>query len=557
MQVVGMPTTSPVSRSAPAGHRGHVRLAIPADHDAIHRLNYRTFVEEIPQHPLNPERRLVDRFHGENIYAVCEVEGVVVGMVAGRATRPFSLDGKLGCIDQYLPTGCVPVEIRLLAVAPAFRSTRVFVTLVGFLARHLLASGFDVAVISGTTRQLHLYHHLGFREFGPLIGTEGARYQPMLITADEVAGWPHAMGTGRLGVANFMPGPVEMRDSVHLAFRAPPISHRSVAFLHAHDDTVARLCVFTQAKHASLFLGSGTLANDVVAAALLPLGARGIVATNGEFGDRLVDHARRAGLAPEEVRTNWGEPLDYVAMERSLSRGGISWLWAVHCETSTGVLNDVSRMASLAERYGARLAIDAISSIGTVPVDFRRVHLASGVSSKALGAYAGVAIVFHDGQPVARPNLPRYLDLAHAHASRGVPFTQSSNLLAALRAALARDDWDVRFARIARSGAAFRTALYAEDIAVLAPRAHASPAVHTVPIADDICSRAVGDHLRDDGILVSYESGYLRDRNWLQFCLMGEWPDERLADAPAALHRAINAAGIPSHNGRPSQHSER
>ena len=43
--------------------------------EQIFRLNYKTFVEEIPQHRNNPEQRLVDKFHAENTYAICLVEG--------------------------------------------------------------------------------------------------------------------------------------------------------------------------------------------------------------------------------------------------------------------------------------------------------------------------------------------------------------------------------------------------------------------------------------------------------------------------------------------------
>ena len=38
--------------------------------EQIHRLNYQTFVEEIPQHPPNPEKKLVDKFHQENTYLI-------------------------------------------------------------------------------------------------------------------------------------------------------------------------------------------------------------------------------------------------------------------------------------------------------------------------------------------------------------------------------------------------------------------------------------------------------------------------------------------------------
>ena len=172
---------------------GVVRLATSADDDAIHALNYRTFVEDIPQHAPNAERRLVDRFHRDNVYAVYERHGRVVGMVSGRTQRPFSLDEKLGGVDAYLPSGCTPVEIRLLAVEPAYRASRVFAQLVGHITRHFLGLGYNLGIMSGTTRQLRLYRHLGFQPFGPLIGTELAPYQPMYIAAETVLTWPDAM----------------------------------------------------------------------------------------------------------------------------------------------------------------------------------------------------------------------------------------------------------------------------------------------------------------------------------------------------------------------------
>ncbi len=185
-QVDTMTTSQPSTR-------GIVRLATGADHDAIHALNYRTFVEEIPQHEPNATRRHVDRFHDENVYAVYEVNGRIIGMISGRTQRPFSLDQKLGRVDHYLPVGRTPVEIRLLAVEPAFRASRVFAQLIGFMSQYFLANGFDLGIMSGTTRQLRLYRHLGFHAFGPLIGTEQASYQPMYITAEEVLLWPDAM----------------------------------------------------------------------------------------------------------------------------------------------------------------------------------------------------------------------------------------------------------------------------------------------------------------------------------------------------------------------------
>jgi GNAT superfamily N-acetyltransferase len=158
------------------------RIAEETDFEAIHRLNYRTFVEEIPQHPPNASRRLVDRFHSQNIYVICTAAGALVGMTCGRYSRPFSLDDKVPDLDRWLPTHEKAVEIRLLAVEPAYRGTTVFHGLLVFLARHFQRIGCDLALISGTVRQLDLYRHLGFEPFGARVGSAEATYQPMFLT---------------------------------------------------------------------------------------------------------------------------------------------------------------------------------------------------------------------------------------------------------------------------------------------------------------------------------------------------------------------------------------
>src|SRR3972149_5363643 len=138
--------------------------------DQIHLLNYKTFVEEIPQHIPNSEQRLVDKFHAENSYLIGLRGEQVIGMVAVRDKRPFSLDAKLDNLDSYLPAHRSLCEIRWLAVEKDYRHPRVFQGLMLALARYCESRGYDLAVGSGTTRQLKLYRQLGFAPFGPLLG---------------------------------------------------------------------------------------------------------------------------------------------------------------------------------------------------------------------------------------------------------------------------------------------------------------------------------------------------------------------------------------------------
>ena len=244
------------------------------------------------------------------------------------------------------------------------------------------------------------------------------------------------------------------------------------------------------------------------------------------------------------IATPWGAPLDYDEIDAALETAEARWLWAVHCETSTGVLNSLSRLSAIARRNDARLAIDAISSIGTVPADLSVADWAAASSGKALGAYPGIAIVLHRDVPAPAHDIPRYLDLGLAIAHDGVPFTQSSNLLDALHAALAGVECTSRLSRIADAGARLRRELHAAGFAPLAPAGIASPAVHTIALPPSVSARAVGDLLGEAGFLLSYESGYLERRNWIQVCLMGEWEDAALHALPSALRDAVQASRV-------------
>src|SRR5437588_8616173 len=92
--------------------------------EQIHRLNYKTFVEEIPQHQASPSHRLVDKFHSENTYLICLCGQKLAGMLAVRGTRPFSLDQKLPNLDSLLPAGRKTCEIRLLAIEKKYRGAQ-------------------------------------------------------------------------------------------------------------------------------------------------------------------------------------------------------------------------------------------------------------------------------------------------------------------------------------------------------------------------------------------------------------------------------------------------
>jgi aspartate aminotransferase-like enzyme len=323
---------------------------------------------------------------------------------------------------------------------------------------------------------------------------------------------------------NFPPGPIVVHDEVRHVMHQPAISHRSTAFAELLMDTKRRLCKLTGAHYVEILLGSGTLANDMVAAQLSMHSGTGLILSNGEFGDRLIDHAHRFGLRARTLAINWGTAFHASHIEAMLRRQpDTRWLWAVHCETSTGMLNDLTMLKMLCSRRQVALYIDCISSIGTVPVHLPGVTLATGVSGKGLGACPGLGLVFYHRAMAPSRSLPRYLDLGLYTTCGGVPFTQSSNLVAALRASLKHLVPAARYESIVEQSAWLRAELASLRFHMVVPEEHATPAVITIELPEDLNATAVGDELAEAGCLVSYQSDYLLTRNWIQICLMGEY----------------------------------
>ena len=106
--------------------------------------------------------------------------------------------------------------------------------------------------------------------------------------------------------------------------------------------------------------------------------------------------------------------MDRIELELQLKKNpDIEWVWGTHCETSTGVLNDLEMYKEVCAHHRVKLCMDCISSIGTVPVDLSGVYLASGSSGSGLASRSGLSMVFHNHDIFPAPDfLPCVLDLA-------------------------------------------------------------------------------------------------------------------------------------------------
>lgn len=497
--------------------------------EQIHKLNYKTFVEEIPQNKRNSKKAFVDKFHKENTYLICLQNDILVGMIAIRNKRPFSLDEKIDDLNSYLPDAHSACEIRLLAVEKEYRSGKIFFELLKKMAEHCISQGFDLAIISGALRQKKLYQHIGFIPFGPLVGSPEAPYQPLYLTPEafleKAKNFIRNNPTSSIknSPANFLPGPVTIHQNVKQVFNEIPISHRCENFMKEFKRTKRHLCEWVGSRSVEIFMGSGTLANDVIAGQLSLKNTQGLILSNGEFGDRLIDHATRFGLSFDILQVNWGTSFrSDLILNKLEGMSNVKWLWVVHCETSTGVLNDLDMFKTLCREKKIHLCLDSISSIGTVPVDLREVYLSSGVSGKGLGSFPGLSMVFYNHKVRSAPYLPKYLDLGYYSEKDGVPFTISSNLVLALQTALEHFISEEIFNEIIDLSSWLRHRLQKLGFQLVASESDMSPAVITIELPKKVNAKSIGQRLEKSGFLLSYKSEYLLKRNWIQICLMGK-----------------------------------
>jgi aspartate aminotransferase-like enzyme len=298
------------------------------------------------------------------------------------------------------------------------------------------------------------------------------------------------------------------------------------------------LAQLTNAAGVAITVGSGTLANEAIAASLTvdSMAKHGLMLVNGEFGRRIAKQVVRFGLNPPVLEWPWGQPWDLDQVAEALDRvppGG--WVWGVHQESSTGVLNDLPGLVAVARERGIRVCVDCVSSLGAVPLDLSEVYLASGATGKALSSYAGLSLIFAGPEQVAHldtDRIPAYLDIPATLANSGPRFTVPSPLLKALAVALevystpARAQ--ARFDHYAELGRHVRTRLRDIGLPPLADESYSSPVITSFyPPGEESASDFV-TRCETWGFLIGGQSGYLAEQRLVQIANMGAISQEEL-----------------------------
>jgi alanine-glyoxylate transaminase / serine-glyoxylate transaminase / serine-pyruvate transaminase len=194
-----------------------------------------------------------------------------------------------------------------------------------------------------------------------------------------------------------IPGPVQPDDDVLAVMGQPVQAHYGPAWAELYHDTTRSLArVFGTAGDVHLLVGSGSAGLDACLGSAAATGQTVIVGVNGFFGQRLQAVAESYGLRVVVVGAPWGQPLNPADFDAALAQHPQAALVAVvHIETSTTVVNPIQAIGEIVRARGGFYLVDAVSSLGGVPLamDAWHIDLCASASQKCLGAPPGLAPV--------------------------------------------------------------------------------------------------------------------------------------------------------------------
>src|SRR5438552_6414551 len=298
------------------------------------------------------------------------------------------------------------------------------------------------------------------------------------------------------------PGPTPVPPEVLAAGAEAIIHHRGPDFRALMLRCLGRLGEVCRTRNdVLLFTASGSGGFESAVVNLLSPGDRVLAVAAGEFGQRWAKLARAFGLDVDELQYAWGETPRPEDVRSRLDENGAGIVFLVHSETSTGVVADVASLAQAAGEAGALVVVDAVSSLGAVPVetDAWGLDVVVAGSQKALMTPPGLSVVTVSDAAWARAGRatsPRfYFDWSRLRASLetgSTPFTPAVSLVAALDTALGMlldEGLEAAFARHAARGRACREGAKAMGLELFSPDEDRSAVVPAILTPDGVDAR--------------------------------------------------------------------
>ncbi|MAE64067.1 MAG: 2-aminoethylphosphonate--pyruvate transaminase [Phycisphaeraceae bacterium] len=183
----------------------------------------------------------------------------------------------------------------------------------------------------------------------------------------------------------FTPGPLTTSGTVKRAMQRD-LGSRDQRFIETVARVRARLLSIAGAddeRYASIPVqGAGTFGIESVFASCTPPGGKWLIVSNGAYGERMVRMLDMLAVPYAVTRSPENRPPDATAVASALDADSrITHVAIVHCETTTGIMNDIEAVGRVAQQRDRRYFVDAMSSFGAIEIDLEACGIDYLVSS--------------------------------------------------------------------------------------------------------------------------------------------------------------------------------
>jgi aspartate aminotransferase-like enzyme len=246
-----------------------------------------------------------------------------------------------------------------------------------------------------------------------------------------------------------VPGPTPIPTRIINAMSQPIIYHRSQEFGKIISETIENgRKIFKTDGEILIFTASGRGVMEATIVNTVSPGEKILVLVNGKFGEIFAEIAQSFRAKVEILNFRWGETVDIKCFEKYLKNNReIKVVFVIHCETSTGVVNNVEKIGKICAKYGVLSVVDAVSSLGGIEIsmDSWDIDFILGASQKALMTPPGLGLVAinpKSWQVIEKStNSRHYWDFRlyrefQSKSPKQTPFTSSISLIIGLNEAL-------------------------------------------------------------------------------------------------------------------------
>jgi aspartate aminotransferase-like enzyme len=355
-----------------------------------------------------------------------------------------------------------------------------------------------------------------------------------------------------------IPGPTPCPPQVLEAMGRAMIDHRGAEFVKIFRRVTDKLKQAFETRNDLVVLtGSGTAGLEAAVVNTLSPGDKVLAVTIGVFGERFARIARAFGADVTTLSVEWGKAADPEAVRQALrDHPDVKAVLVTHNETSTGVTNDLEKIAEVVKYSGKLLLVDSISGLGSIkcPVDDWHVDVAISGSQKGWMVPPGLTMLSISPEAWKAhesARMPRtYWDFTEAkkYSDRGqTPWTPAVSIVFALDVALdmlLEKGMPAVVARHTRIGDATRTGVKSLGLSLFADPGHASNTVTAVSGPAGLDFKALRRLLREEFDIAVGEGQQTLDGKIFRIGHLGWVTEKDIQEVIAAVAAVLPRCGF-------------